>query len=161
MSAAELSAAAFHLVVFLLDGHRYGVELGRVERVLRMVELTPFPRAPEIVAGVFEYRGQLVPVMNVRRRFGLPERPATPADQLLLLRTPRRRLAFAVDAVQNAVEVPAGALVPGESVVPGLEHLRGIARLPGEGLVFVQDIDAFLSLEEARQLESALEGARP
>lgn len=161
MNTAAASEAAITLVVFLLDGGRYAVEVTRVWRVEQMVALTPFPKAPEIVAGVVDYRGRLVPVMNVRRRFGLRERPPTSGDQLLLLHARRRVVAFAVDAVEPARTVPATEVAAPERVVPGLELVRGIVRLPDEGLVFVHDLDSFLSLEEDRLVGVALEQARP
>lgn len=148
------------LVVFLLDAQRFAVELRQVERVVRMVALAAVPGAPEVVLGVFDFRGELVPAMNVRRRLGLPERGVRPADQLLVLQSARRRVAFAVDAVEPAIAAEAAELVAAEKVVPGLEHLRGIVRLPGHGIVFVHDIDTFLSLDEERQLGAALTEAR-
>lgn len=160
MNTASAPANTVTLVVFLLAGRRYAVEVTRVLRVERMVTLTPFPKAPEIVAGVVDYRGELVPVMNVRRRFGLLERSPTAGDQLLLLRTERRVVAFPVDTVEPARAVSAAEIAAPERVVPGLEWVRGIVRLPGEGLVFVHDIDSFLSLEEDRRLATALEVTR-
>jgi purine-binding chemotaxis protein CheW len=145
------------LVVFRLEGQRYGLDLERVERVLPQVALAPFPKAPAIVSGVFDLHGRLVPVVNVRRRFRLPERAPGVADQLLVVRSARRRLALAVDAVEPVVQVAAGELTAPEAVVPGLEFVRGIARLPALGIVFVHDLDRFLSLDEEAQLaESGL-----
>jgi purine-binding chemotaxis protein CheW len=160
VTATLASTPAHRLVVFLLDERAFAVELGAVERVLRMVAVTPVPRAPDVVLGVFDYQGQVLPVMNVRRRFGLPERAVAPSDQLLLLRTPRRRLAFAVDRVDPAIAVPAGALVAADEVVPGLEHVRGIVRLEERGLVLVHDIETFLSLDESQRLDAALKAVR-
>lgn len=139
----------------MIDGRRYAVELSRVERVLRMVASTPLAKAPAIVVGVFDYAGELVPVLNVRRRFGLPERAPALADQLLLMHTARRLVAFAVDAVEPVCVVAAEQVAPAEGVVPGLEHVRGIARLP-DGLVLVHDLETFLALDEERQLTAAL-----
>lgn len=160
MSATPAPAPAHPLVAFRLDERFFAVELAAVERVLLMVAVTPLPGAPDVVLGVFDYQGQLVPVMNVRRRFGLRERASAPADQLLLLRTPRRLLAFAVDSVDPAVTVSASALVTAEEVVPGLEHVRGIVRLEERGIVLVHDVETFLSLDESRRLDAAVEARR-
>lgn len=143
------------LVVFRLDGHRYGLDLERVERVLPQVALAPFPKAPPIVSGVFDLHGGLVPVVNVRRRFGLPERTPGVADQLLIVRSARRQLALAVDAVEPVIHVAAGELTSPEAVVPGLEFVRGIARVPALGIIFVHDLDRFLSLDEESQLAAS------
>jgi len=78
------------LVVFTLDDRRYGLALSAVERAVRMVDVTPLPQAPQIVLGVVNVQGRVVPVVNLRRRFRLPERDFALADQLLIARTARR-----------------------------------------------------------------------
>ena len=155
MNAAADTADA-RLVVFLLEDQRFGLSLDRIDRVLPMVAIRPFPKAPPIVTGVFVLHGDLVPVVNPRRRLRLPDRRVRTSDQLLVVRTRRRRLALVVDAVENVLEVPAAAITASDALVPGLEFVRGIVRLPREGIVFVQDLDEFLSLEEEAQLAAAL-----
>ena len=160
MNVTGPSIAGVPLVLFLLDERRYAVDLERVERVLPRVAMAPFPKAPAIVSGVFDLQGELVPVVNVRRRFGLPARPPALSDRFLLVRTARRRLVLAVDSVEPVIEAPAAAMTDADTLVPGLEHVRGIVRLPALGIVFVQDLDRFLSLEEEARLDAALvEGA--
>src|SRR5712675_257312 len=61
------------LVVFALDAQHYALPLTGVQRVVRMVEVTPLPKAPEIVLGVIDVKGHIIPVMSIRNRFGLPE----------------------------------------------------------------------------------------
>lgn len=156
MTAPAANAGAFSLVVFRLGQRRVAVELARVERVLPMLELARFPRAPAIVLGVFTLHGQLIPVVDIRRRFRLPSREPELSDHLLVVRTPARRFAFIVDCVECVAETD--AMDPGDGFVPGLDHLRGIAQLP-DGIVFVQDVDRFLSLEEEARLEEALAGS--
>jgi len=147
------------LVIFRLDDQRYALELLRVERVLPRVALTPFPKAPALVDGVFDFQGELVPAINLRRRFRWPERAPRLEDQLLVVRTPRRRLALVIDAVENVISVSAAELTAPADIVPGLEFVRGVVRLPREGIVFVHDLDQLLSLEEEARLEAALDEA--
>lgn len=143
-------------VVFQLDAQRYALELARVERVLPMVAIAAFPRAPAIVAGLIDLQGELVPAIDLRKRFGLPARAPRPSDQLLIARSARRRLALAVDAVGSVLTLPANDLAAPDTLVPGLEYVRGIVQLPAEGIVFVHDLDACLSLDEERALATAL-----
>lgn len=158
MSPAASTTPALQLVVFRLEDQRFGVELGRVERVLPMVAVEPFPRAPEIVTGVFAFHGQLVPVMDIRRRFRLPARAPRAADQLLVVRTARRRVALPVDSVEAVLAIEAAEVTAADELVPGLDYVRGVARVPEHGIVFVHDLDAFLSLDEAARLAAALAG---
>lgn len=155
MTTAAPGGAAEQLVVFVLDGRRYALALAVVERIIGMVEIAPFPKAPEIVGGVIDFHGELMPVFDVRRRFRLPARPHRLQDQLLIARTRRRRVALAVDAVEDVVTCPAGAQIDPATVVPGLEYVRGVTRIEPHGLVFVHDLDSFLSLEEEEALAAA------
>lgn len=145
------------LVVFLLDGHRYGLVLAAVQRVVRAVAVTPLPKAPPIVLGVIDVAGHVVPVLNLRRRLRLPERPVAPEDQFAIARTAQRTVALVVDAAEGVVETPARAVTGAGDIAPGLEFLRGVVRLP-DGLVLIHDLDRFLSLEETRALDAALQG---
>lgn len=155
MMPAENAGATDALVVFRLDDQRYALALAVVERVLRMVEVVPFPKAPEIVIGAIDVQGQLLPVLNVRRRFRLPERGAVSRDQLIIARTRRRRVVLAVDGVEGVIDPPATERVPADTVAPGLDYVRGVTRLESQGLVFIHDLESFLSLDEERALEAA------
>ena len=159
MSSAAETGRNVQLVGFQLEGRRFAVELAPVQRVLRMLALEPVPQGPSIVEGVFNLQGALVPVINLRRRLRLPERAPKTTDQLLVVRTTRRVLALIVDAVENVFSVESVRLTAPDAIVPGLEFVRGVARLPDEGIVFVHDIDACLSLEEEARLDSALRAA--
>ena len=78
------------LVVFLLNEQRYALYLPVVERVVSAVEVTPLPKAPDIVLGVINMQGKVIPVVNIRRRFGLPERQIDLSDQFIIANTTKR-----------------------------------------------------------------------
>ena len=151
--ALELSD---ELVVFTLDEQRYALRLAAVERVVRAVEVTPLPKAPEIVLGMINAQGRIVPVVNVRKRFQLPEREVELSDQFIIARTSRRTVALVVDAVNEVVPCPEAQVVAAEKILPGLEHVAGVLKLP-DGMIFVHDLDRFLSLDEEQALEAAME----
>jgi purine-binding chemotaxis protein CheW len=143
------------LVVFTLDDQRYALHLSVVERIVRAVEVTPLPRAPEIIVGVINIQGTVVPVVNMRRRFRIPERELLLVDHLVIARTLRRVVALIADAVTGLVEVSADKVVPPEDVVPGTAYLDGIVKLE-EGIILIHDLDKFLSLDEERALNSLM-----
>jgi purine-binding chemotaxis protein CheW len=143
------------LVVFSLDDLHYALDLSAVERTVHMVEVTPLPQAPEIVAGVVNFQGRIVPVLNIRRRFRLPERPVSLSDQLLIANTQRRTVALAVDAVHSVMERSPEEIVEPASVLPGMEYVKGLVKF-ADGMIFIHDLDAFLSLEEESALEKAI-----
>ena len=146
-----------HLVTFALDGQSYALRLPAVERAIRMVEITPLPQAPDIVIGIINIQGRIIPVLDMRKRFGLPERRAGVGDQLLVARTSRRTVALVVDEVHGVTGSPAdGEIVPAE-IVPGLDYVAGVVKLD-DGLLFIHDLDGFLSLDEEEALAAAMNG---
>lgn len=143
------------LVTFALDNQRYALPLEGVERIIRAVEPTPLPEAPATILGVMNLAGEIVPLVNMRRRLEMPERELDPADHFIIARTPRRTVALAVDEVTGIMTCPKEAIVRAEQVVPGLNAVRGIVTLD-DGLMLIYDIDRFLALDDERILDQSL-----
>jgi purine-binding chemotaxis protein CheW len=148
--------AVLRLVVFVIEEQRYALPLAAVERILPMVAVSPLPEAPAVALGVINVHGQVLPVLDIRRRFGLPPRDYDLRSHLLLARTSRRTLALPVDEVLGVSEVAAEAVAPPDAILPGIGHVAGIVAL-ADGLLFIHDLDAFLSLDEERRLTESLE----
>ncbi|MDR3391848.1 MAG: chemotaxis protein CheW [Sulfuriferula sp.] len=144
------------LVIFILGQQRYALPLSAVDRVVRMVAITPLPHAPDIVLGVVNFQGQVIPVINVRRRFGLPEQEIALSDQLVMAHTAHRAVALVVDAVQDVSACAAQSQIEAKHILPGLEYVTGAVKLT-DGLILIHDLDTFLSLEEEDALDRALE----
>jgi len=145
------------IIVFALDERRYALHLAAVQKTVRMVEITPLPKAPEVVLGVINFHGAVVPVLNMRKRFRLPGRAAGLSDQLIIAHTASRLVALVVDAVSDVVFLPPEQLVDPAGILPHLEYVEGLALLE-DGMVFIHDLDAFLSLDEEQALEAAIGG---
>jgi len=148
-------AGSLQLVTFLIDGTRYAVALSATERAFPMVAASAVPGAPPVVLGAVNIAGEVVPVVDLRRRLGLGPRSYGLGAHLLLLRTSRRPLAVAADEVQGVADIDGRSIAPRETVIPGLGPVAGIAALP-DGLLFIYDIEAFLTQDEERQLGRAL-----
>ncbi len=146
------------LTIFTLDEQRYALGLGRVDRVVRAVAITPLPRTPEIVLGLINVQGRVIPIINVRRRFHLPERDIALTDRIIIAHTARRPIGLVVDTVADVVECPEQSIVGAESILPGLEYVEGVVKLQ-DGLVYIHDLDRFLSMEEETSLAQAMETA--
>jgi purine-binding chemotaxis protein CheW len=142
------------ILVFTLDEQRYALALSVVERVFPMVEITPLPKAPDIVQGIINLHGSPIPVYNIRRRFGIPVWEYEISDQLIIVHTNNRRVALPVDTVQGVVE-PAGKPVETSDILPSLPYIKGVVKLP-DGLILIHDPDTFLSLDEEAVLDEAL-----
>jgi purine-binding chemotaxis protein CheW len=148
------------LVVFTLDEQRYAVPLSAVERIVRLVEITPVPHTLEIVLGVINVQGRILPVVNIRRRFRLPARELHPSDHLLIARTSTRTVALVVDAVSEVVTLSDQEVVTGEMILAHLDYVTGVVKRP-DGLILIHDLDRFLSLQEEQALHDAIEAMIP
>ena len=147
------------LVVFSLDEQRYALYLHAVERVIRAVDVTPLPEAPDIVIGVINLEGQVIPVTNIRRRFGLREQEIDLSDQFIIANTSRRTVALVVDTVSGVIEPEDEKVILAEKITPGMELIDGVIKLE-DGMILIHDLDRFLSLEEETLLDQAMEETR-
>jgi purine-binding chemotaxis protein CheW len=146
------------LVVFTLNNHRYGLPLPAVERIVNIVDVTPLPHAPDIVLGVVNVQGRVIPVINVRRRFHLSEREIALTDRMVVAHTARRPVALVVDAVIGVLEYSEQEAVGPQNVLPDLRYVEGVVKLDSE-MILIHNLDKFLSLEEETALERAMEDA--
>ncbi len=146
------------LVVFTLDEQRYALHLSVVERVVRAVEITPLPSAPDTVMGAINVEGRIVPVFSLRKRFGLPEPEIGLNDHLIIARTRWRTVALFADCVSEIVEIPADEVIEPSQILPELEHIEGVAKLPNH-MVLIHNLERFLSIEERNLLGDAITSA--
>jgi purine-binding chemotaxis protein CheW len=143
------------LVAFILGEQQYALPLTTVQRVVRMVEVTPLPKAPEIVLGVIDFQGTIIPVMSMRKRFGLSEPETSLSDQLVVADTATRSVALVVNSVTGVLERTAEQVTEAEKIVPRAQYVEGITRLEG-GILFIHNLEHFLSVKEEQQLRGLL-----
>jgi purine-binding chemotaxis protein CheW len=147
------------LLAFNLDEQRYALSLSAVQQVTRVVAITPLPKAPEIVLGVINARGKILPVLDIRKRFGLPKpNHIDLSDQLIIAHTGARGVALVVDSIIGVLEFSAEEMVDAESIAPGLKHVQAITSFAGDVLL-VHNLDRFLSLEEESRLHDLLDSS--
>jgi purine-binding chemotaxis protein CheW len=150
-----LHNGVLRLVLFLIEEQRYALSVAAVQRVLPMVAVSPLPHAPPITLGVINLRGAVVPVLDIRRRFGRPAHDYGLGGHLLVARTPRHTVALPVDAVLGVREVTAAEVTPPAALLPGIGYVSGVVAL-ADGVLYLHDLDEFLSLNEEAELGAAL-----
>jgi purine-binding chemotaxis protein CheW len=147
--AREGTGEQLQAVVFTIEGKLLGVDILKVQEILRMVEVTPFPRMPDFALGAINLRGRIVPVINLRRKLGLPDRPPGPRTCNLLVRSGEQVIGFLVDEVSEVVGIPDDLL---ESPDQGPAWMRselfsGLGKLPGR-LIVILNPERLLSPQE-------------
>ncbi len=143
------------IVVFSVGDSHCALPLACVEKVIRAVQISPLPEAPEIVAGAINLAGRIVPVINLRRRFCFADRNLMVDDRFIIAKTQKRTVALIADSVEGLREVSSEQLVRLEDPLAFAPQLRGAAKISGE-LILIFDLDLFLSDNEERSLENAL-----
>jgi purine-binding chemotaxis protein CheW len=155
-----MNTEATKLVNFKLGDDLFAADIFAVERVLRYQAARTLPDVPSWIEGVIEYQKRVIPVVNLRRRFELPEREPAPETRIIVLNAHGDWIGIVVDSVVEVASVDAENVSAAPAFFRGLagEYLKGILRRgEGERLVIVLDVEQLLSSTEriALQLGSA------
>jgi purine-binding chemotaxis protein CheW len=145
------------IVLFSLEEPRYALYLSTVERIIRAVEITPLPKAPEIILGVINYHGEIIPVIDIRKLFRLPFRDINIDDRFIIARSSNRFVVIVVDSVDGVYDLEQFQITDAEETFPYTDYLSGIANIE-TNIVLINDLEKFLSLNEQHLLDEALSG---
>lgn len=142
------------VLVLEIDDHCYGLSVKHVREVIRAVALTPSPNADDHLEGILNLRGQSVPVINVRRQFGFPDRDIVPADYLIVMQLKEQLSAIRVDRAVELRPIETALIEPVDSGITPERAVVGIVKFD-ERLVFLLDVDNLVSESESRRLNQA------
>ena len=139
-------------LTFTLDQHTFGVDILRVQELKGFTAITPLPNTPPHVRGVMNLRGTIVPVVDLRTRFGLTPGTYTKYTVIIVVSVGARVIGLGVDAVADVLTLSDAELQPPPSIGMPIEaHLvSGLANLD-EALVVLLDVDRILAPEELAQ----------
>ncbi len=142
------------LVIFDLAGEAYGVLIQAVLEIIRMQEITRIPQAPYFVEGVINLRGNVIPVADLRKRFGLPTAEETKDNRIVVVDISGQAIGMTVDAVTEVTRIPANTVEPPSSVITTAEsdYLIGIAKLES-GMIILLDLDRVLAEVDRASIE--------
>jgi purine-binding chemotaxis protein CheW len=155
-----MTAVAQQLVTFRLGADFFAADIYSVERVLRYQTPTSIPNVPDWVDGVIEYRGRIIPVINLRLRFGLERVPPQPESRILVFSVGKEWIGAVVDAVLEVASPTSDQLAPPPPLFRGLsaEFVRGVVRRNDRLIVFLE-VTKLLTTDERVVLERATDGA--
>ncbi len=147
----ETMASEKQLVVFDLAAEAYGVDISSVREIIRMQEITQVPRTPEFVEGVINLRGKVIPVVDLRKRFGFEAEEATKDTRIVVVDIGGQDIGVVVDAVTEVLRVSADAVEPPSSVITTAdsEYLLGIVKLSTRLIILLDLQQALSSIESA------------
>ncbi len=153
MQGATLALGEEQVVVLELAGEAYGVEISRVQEIIRMQPITRIPNGPRFVEGVTNLRGRVIPVLDLRQRFALAVSKQTRRSRIVVGELGEHTVGLIVDGVSEVLRVPADAVEPPSTLVTTADsaYLRGVAKL-GERLILLLDLSRILSQDEQADL---------
>lgn len=150
------------VVVFNLDKQVYGVPISAVLEIIRMEEITGLPQAPHFIEGIIEIRGKVIPVMDLRKRFGLQVTGHTQATRIIIVDMDNTTMGIIVDSVTEVLQIASESVEPPPPVVSGVDQafLDGIALLD-KRMIILLNLARVLHDEEKEALESMVAAGQP
>lgn len=141
------------IVVFELSSEHFGVDIARVESIIKMQPITQMPHAPGFVEGVTNLRGKVLPVIDLRKRFGLPHQEADKNSRIIVVSVDQTEVGMIVDGVSEVLTIPEGAVEAAPAITATVDSsfITGIAKLD-QRLVILLDLGKVLSAQEQETL---------
>jgi purine-binding chemotaxis protein CheW len=156
MLSESKDAELLQLVTFSVGGEEFGVEILQVQEIIRMLEITKVPKAPSFVEGVINLRGKVIPIIDLRKRFGLDARARDKNTRIIVIEISAMIVGFIVDSVSEVLRLPASTVEPPPPVVAGLDadYISAVGKLE-DRLLIMLDLHRLLSNEEQLRLGRA------
>lgn len=138
-------SGTLQLVSFRLGQEEYGVEITKVQEIILMGEITKVPQTPEYIKGLINLRSSVIPIVDLRLRFGLPPQDTTDETRIMVVNVRGKTIGIIVDAVSEVLRISKDQIAPPPPTVAGLgrEYLTGLVKLD-KRLLILLDIERIL-----------------
>ena len=149
MTATAVHTDMLQLVTFKLSGQKYAVDILKVQEINNMKEITTIPNAPAFLEGAINLRGKVIPVLNLRKKFGFEDKATDETCKIVIMDVRGVIMGLIVDAVSDVLRISRDVVEPPPPVSSNIntEFISGIAKLQ-EGLVILLDMDRLLDDNE-------------
>ena len=148
------------LVSFQLANEDYGIEITKVQEIILMGEITKVPETPPFIKGLINLRSTVIPIVDLRNRFGLPEQPPTDETRIMVVNVASKTLGIIVDAVNEVLRISQEQIAPPPPTVVGLgqDYLVGLAKLE-DRLLIILDIEKIMLEDQQTELDAVTSAA--
>lgn len=155
MNAPQTDGQTIRVLGYRLGDDRFGLPVETVLRITRAVEVTPVPGFPDSVLGVVNVQGQIMPVISMRKKFRLPDKPVRLSDRFIIALAGGRPVVLVADDVENLFDLTVGKIVDSSGISSSMQQFRGVAKLP-DGLLLIHDLAGLLSSDEGTLIDTTL-----
>ena len=154
MDQVKKAVEDLQAVVFMLNKAYYGVPILQDQEIVKMTEITEIPNTPDFVQGIVNLRGKIIPIIDMRKRFGLPEEEVNENWKILILKSDDVLFGVMVDQISEVEKVPATLIEKPPKIVAGVngKFINAIAKMENRLLILL-DIGKILSDEEKEILQ--------
>jgi len=161
-ASGQAGSDLLQLVSFRLGGEEYGLEILKVQEIIRMQSLTRVPNSPSYVEGVINLRGKVIPVVGMRKRFGMETREKDKETRIIVVEVQGDVLGFEVDSVSEVLRIPADTVEPPPRLSKSdNEYVSGVGKLQSR-LLLLLDVNRLMAdTQTAESLQSAPPPAAP
>ena len=137
------------LVVFVMENEEFACGINNVREVLKMIRVTPLPRSLDFVEGVINMRGDVIPVIDLRKRFGLPEAERTDESRIIIVEVEDRMVGLIVDSVTEVIRLMEKQIQDAPSQVAGgrTDLIMGVGKIE-QRMLIILNLDRILTSEE-------------
>ncbi|WP_022850039.1 chemotaxis protein CheW [Limisalsivibrio acetivorans] len=143
------------IVSLSLAGEKYGINIMDIEEIIRMMEITRVPKAPPFVEGIINLRGQVIPIVDLRNKLGLPVPEEDHNTRIINVGISGRKLGFVVDKVDEVLRLDPGVVdkAPAVSMNVDSNYIEGVARTEN-GMIIILEVHNIFSTRESNQLNA-------
>lgn len=149
----QANETIYQLVSFVVENEEFGVDILKVQEIIRTVEITRVPKSPAFVEGVINLRGKIVPVIDLRKRFGIEKKAYDNETRIIVVELTDKVVGFLVDMVKEVIRVEKSVIEPPPELTMNVNanYITGVAKLQ-DSLLILLDLDKVLSVEEQEHL---------
>ena len=153
------ATGSMQLVSFKLSDETYGIEITKIREIILVGEITRVPETPQYIKGLINLRSSVIPVIDLRARFSLPENELTQDSRIMVLNVGRRTIGIVVDSVNEVLRVTQDQISPAPPTVASLgnQYMTGLVRLE-EQLLILLDVDRLFGEEATAAMDEAAAG---
>ena len=150
-----MEAKSQKILSFYIDNQRFAIDINNIDRIIRAVDITKLTDAPPFIEGVIDYYGEIIAVINLRKRLGYLIEELKLSDRFIITKTNNRKLALIVDDVEKLMFPNSKDVYNAKDLDAGMQFIKIVRE--DEGIIFIYDVEKLLNQKNEIDLEKFIE----